>query len=1102
VVDALDECNDPHAVKVVLNVLFRCSADLPIKFFVTSRPEPAIRDSMMSGIAVCNRSRSILYLHEIEKSLVQADIELYLKDELQHMLPTFCTDIEELAEQAGNLFIYAATAVRYIQAAGEAFSPKRLRTILEVNDTSKKGMSGIDALYTAIISAAIRDNPMEDDERDIIQVVLWTAVCACEPILIGTLAILSDLDEPDLAAAALHPLRSVLHVSEHNGLVTTLHASFPDFMFSQDRSQGLFCDRLTHDQFLARRCLEIMKAQLRFNICQLESSFILDEEIPDLKERIEANISPWLFYACRFWVDHLTQGGVSVTLVELVYEFLSQRLLFWMEVLNLNNCMVTGAVASTKVHLWLRTSHASSNLISLTRDAQVFVGKYASSPVSSSTPHIYISALPLSSPTNLIRLNYQHMFTGLIQATGSYMEQTDQASLQTWSIGSPIRSASFSADRKNIVIGSDNGRIFIKRSHDGQTIIDFKAHRKVISSVAFSDDGKLVVSSSYDCTICIWSVDTGSRVFGPFKGHSSRVNSAAFSPDGMHLVSGSEDCTARIWAIQDHSSSQLLTGHTAAVRSVAFSPNGLQLASGSKDLTVRIWDALSGILLRSIQGHTGPVECVQFSPCGAFVFSGSHDCTVRTWNIHDGNPIGNPFKGHSKRITSIVVSPEGERIASGSLDRTVRVWHRASGELIAGPFEGHTDSVWSVEFSADGARIISASGDRTVRVWNAQGRTQRDVNDSPSEKMLEITSTIISPDGAYIASKHIDGSFGVWNVRAGTKEWVWHLQSARNEYIVLLTFSFDGTHIFASYNYGVLHVLNVQTGELVGNPRPFSTQSLMLDSLTALSSDGRIAVSGGPTNQYRVLDLWDLQANQLVCKIQVRGDGDTYFTQAMFVSNGLRLATRTNSGIVDLWDSYTGQHAAGPFHFDLYPTQRNLGFSPDGARIFYRSSDNTTRGYNVIDGTHSTMSAPTNPNWYRVVFSPNEAYLALIGYEAIWLYNNVGEGQPVKTLRRNKPTGIDDMVFISDESYLVSIRCPHGIHIESFQVGTSNAFFEPKDDGWFLDENSNKAIWVPPEIRDRFPQSTGTTFTERGPITVDYSGVLIGEKWSQCYIGG
>ncbi|CAE6440274.1 unnamed protein product [Rhizoctonia solani] len=419
VIDALDECSDPYTVEIVLDILFRYAADLPVKFFVTSRPEPTIRNSMMLGIAECNRQHSILYLHEIEKSMVQADIELYLKDELKHMLPAHCNEIEELAEQAGNLFIYAATAVRYIQDRKAVNPRQRLKTILEVDKRSQKSMFGIDVLYSTILSAAVHDATLEPQEQACIQVVLRTSICACEPVLISTLAALSGLDETHLAASALEPLRSVLHISEHNSLVTTLHASFPDFMFSQERSQEYFCDRTVHDQFLAARCLEIMRAQLRFNICGLESSFALDNEIPNLDDQVKAHISPELCYTGQFWADHLTQGAATEELLNAVEDFLSYRLLFWMEVTNLTKSMIAASVAATKVHMWLRSSSVSSDLVALARDAQTFVGKYASHPVSTSTPHIYISALPLISSKNLIRSTYMPRFTGLISITTS-----------------------------------------------------------------------------------------------------------------------------------------------------------------------------------------------------------------------------------------------------------------------------------------------------------------------------------------------------------------------------------------------------------------------------------------------------------------------------------------------------------------------------------------------------------------------------------------------------------------------------------------------------------------------------------------------------------
>ncbi|CAE6525018.1 unnamed protein product, partial [Rhizoctonia solani] len=149
-----------------------------------------------------------------------------------------------------------------------------------------------------------------------------------------------------------------------------------------------------------------------------------------------------------------------------------------LEVLNLNKCIVAGAVASTKVHMWLRNLHAPSDLVVLAIDTQTFVGNYAAHQVSTSTSHIYISALPLSSPTSRIRSMYWPRFTGLVQATGTLMDKIDQVSLAVWTSDYPIRSASFSADRRYIVIGDDNGKISVQHSHSGKILITFQAHHE------------------------------------------------------------------------------------------------------------------------------------------------------------------------------------------------------------------------------------------------------------------------------------------------------------------------------------------------------------------------------------------------------------------------------------------------------------------------------------------------------------------------------------------------------------------------------------------------------------------------------------------------
>ena len=60
-------------------------------------------------------------------------------------------------------------------------------------------------------------------------------------------------------------------------------------------------------------------------------------------------------------------------------------------------------------------------------------------------------------------------------------------------------------------------------------------------SVAFSPDGKKIVSGSYDKTIRVWDAETGKEIIPPLEEHSGTVSSIAFSPDGKKIVSGSSD---------------------------------------------------------------------------------------------------------------------------------------------------------------------------------------------------------------------------------------------------------------------------------------------------------------------------------------------------------------------------------------------------------------------------------------------------------------------------------------------------------------------------------------------------------------------------------
>ena len=119
----------------------------------------------------------------------------------------------------------------------------------------------------------------------------------------------------------------------------------------------------------------------------------------------------------------------------------------------------------------------------------------------------------------------------------------------------------------------------------------FYALKGSLTSVAFSPDGKQLVTGGRDDTIRVWDGATGVKT-KEIKGHggSSSVQSIAFSPDGQHVVTGEADGVVRVWDVVLGAQVRIMKRHKSEVNSVAFSPEGNQIASGSRDRTVRIWD--------------------------------------------------------------------------------------------------------------------------------------------------------------------------------------------------------------------------------------------------------------------------------------------------------------------------------------------------------------------------------------------------------------------------------------------------------------------------------------------------------------------------------
>ncbi|KAF9556978.1 hypothetical protein CPC08DRAFT_710819, partial [Agrocybe pediades] len=598
VIDALDECGDISATALFLKVLLSYATRLPIKFLIASRPEPVIVEKMQ----VSHFSHSVLRLHDIEQSLVQADIRQYLQEALCTMSPIPSSEnIDQLTRQSGKLFIYAATVARYVNPEGvKVNSQKRLKMILGTVSSSSSNLQyqKLDELYTTILLSAFDVTNLEEEELKITALVLRTVICAIEPMTTSTMSMILALEQEDVASP-LSRLQSVLHVQEGpSGLVSFLHASFPDFLCNKDRSHDFHCNIIEHNTKLAHSCFDVMCKELHFNMCNLESSYHFDKDVPDLEQKIQANISATLLYACKYWSNHLVQCDLTSSIHYRLVEFLRIRLLFWMEVLNLTKFISTGSkLLSDTLNWFIRKApgHTFKETEKELYDADLFVKTFSLGACKKSTPHIYISALPFCYKSNSVYQNYWMKTHGLMEVNGTSLIQQRNGPIGVWKTNSLYNEVVFSPDGRTFATAYGNC-VEIRDVQSGEIVFSpLLEGTEWIQALVFSPDNSKIAAGSRKGNIWIWDIQTASLITGPLNMENGEVQALAFSWDSRKLAAHSGS-TIAVW---DLSSSKVLSGPFEAEMSgtsssLAFTPEDSNILFASDIGMVHTLDAHSG----------------------------------------------------------------------------------------------------------------------------------------------------------------------------------------------------------------------------------------------------------------------------------------------------------------------------------------------------------------------------------------------------------------------------------------------------------------------------------------------------------------------------
>jgi WD40 repeat protein len=249
-----------------------------------------------------------------------------------------------------------------------------------------------------------------------------------------------------------------------------------------------------------------------------------------------------------------------------------------------------------------------------------------------------------------------------------------------------------SPDGKRIASASIDQTLRIWDADTGRELRKLTGHHGPVYSVAYSPDGTRIASGGTKM-VRVWDASTGEELL-TLAGHSENcaIHSVAFSPDGKRLVSTGGDATIRIWDALRGRELRTLRGHgKRVVCNALFTPDGGRIVSGAYDGTVRIWDDNTGDLLMTLVGHKQHnIESLAISPDGTRIVSASFS-SVKLWDAETGAELMTVSAGHSTH--ALAFSPDGKIIAAGTSDEgsgyRVILWRSgprpASGQTAKAP---------------------------------------------------------------------------------------------------------------------------------------------------------------------------------------------------------------------------------------------------------------------------------------------------------------------------------------------------------------------------------------------------------------------------------
>lgn len=513
-----------------------------------------------------------------------------------------------------------------------------------------------------------------------------------------------------------------------------------------------------------------------------------------------------------------------------------------------------------------------------------------------------------------------------------------------------IAAVAFSPDGKAILTGGGDYKARLWDTATGKPMGPWLQHRGPVNAVAFSPDGKVLLTGIGGLikAACLWEAATG-NLHGIPLFHSSDVLAVAFSPDGKTVLTGTRNNAAHLWDVTTRKPLGSPLPHQGAVLAVAFNPDGSIALTASEDKMARLWQVATGQLLGTPLLHQDNVRAVAFGPEGTTILTGCRDFTAQLWNTK-GQPLGKPLQ-HTGDVTAVAFSPNGQLILTGSNDHTVQIWEAATGKR-RGPRLRHANGVMAVAFSPDGQNVLTGGWDRMARCWGVT--TGLPLATLPHPKT--VNAVAFHPKGKSIVTGSLDTRLRLWESTTGKSLGILCRHPAA---IHALAFRPDGNVILTGGSDNTARQWDAVTGEPLGP----TFQHMQRVTAVAFSPDGKTVLT---SSEDRTARLWDAATGQLLgSPLQHR---DKVYAVG-FSPDGKTVVTGSHDRTARLWNASTGDLMGTPLqHQDLVFA---VAFDPSGQTILTGGWEMIGQFWNARTG--SLLRAPLHhqSSVLAVAFSPD-----------------------------------------------------------------------------------------------------------------------------------